>query len=169
MSGRVAETARLLLRRLTPGDAAFFHRQVNEPSWIANIGDRNVRSVEEAADYIRDKTLKTYEEHGFGMYLVERKEDGAPVGLCGLVRRDSLPGPDLGFALLETEFGKGYAREAAVAAVQHAWELGIKRLLAIVLPSNERSSALLVKIGFRSMGWIRLNDTQLRLYALDRA
>ncbi len=165
----VAETARLTLRRLSPGDAEFFHRQLNQPSWLANIGDRNVRSTIDAENYIRTRTLASYQEHGFGMYRIERKTDGVPVGLCGLVKRDTLPGPDLGFSLLEDQWGKGYAREAAGAVVAYAFgTLKLSKLLAIVLPANDRSVGLLEKLGFEREGTILSNGAPLLLYALHR-
>ena len=163
----IARTARLSLRRLTEADAAFFNHIVNQRSWLANIGDRKVRSDADAVAYIRDKTIPGYAQHGFGMYVAQRHDGGGPVGLCGLVRRDALPGPDLGFALLEDQWGRGYAREAAQAVVEHAFgALGIAELLAITLPTNARSIALLGKLGFAPRGTVRITTDELRLYAL---
>jgi len=148
----VAQTARLSLRRLTEGDAAFYCRLVNDPDWLRNIGTRNLPTPEAAAEFIRAKTLPGYEVLGFGMYLVESKADGTPLGLAGLVKRDTLPGPDIGFAFVPEARGQGYALEAARAVVEHARALGIARLLAIVSPHNTASSRLLEKLGFRQQG-----------------
>lgn len=162
----IAQTPRLVVRRFTTDDAAFVLRQLNEPSWIANIGDRGVRSIEDAAQYIHAKLLAPYDQHGFGMYLVEAKDGGDPVGMCGLVKREVLPEPDIGFSLLEREWGKGYAEEAARAMVAHAFvDIGLERLLGIVKPANERSGRLLQKLGFETTGTISIDGQELRLYA----
>lgn len=164
----VAQTPRLLLRRFTEDDAAFVLRQLNEPSWLANIGDRGVRSLEEAKRYLREKVVAPYGEHGFGMYLLEARETGVPVGMCGLVRRDALPDADIGFALLEEQQGRGYAEEVARAVVGHAFaDLGLARLLGIVKPSNQRSARLLQKLGFEPRGTVRMGQVDLLLYAAE--
>ena len=125
----VASTPRMTLRRLTEADAAFYCRLANDPDWLRNIGNRNVPTPEAAAEFIRGKTLPGYEALGFGMYLVESKADGTPLGLAGLVKRDTLPGPDIGFAFLAEYRGQGYALEAARAVVDYARTLGMTRLL----------------------------------------
>ena len=145
----IAETPRLQLRRVKLSDAEFFHRLLNEPSWLENIGDRGVRSPAEAVAYIRKQIWGPYRSSGFGMYLVQRKEDGAPIGLCGLVQRDFLEHPDLGFALLPEHVGQGYAAEAAqsvIALVESRW--GIGALSAITKGENLRSVRLLERLGF---------------------
>lgn len=160
----VARTERLVLRRLVLTDAPFFLRQLNEPSWIANIGDRKLRTLEDAERYIRTIIQAGYEKNGFGMYRVQRIGDGEPVGLCGLVKRDTLPEPDIGFSLLESQWGHGYAVEAARAVMAHARDLGIGRMLAITTPSNEASGRLLRKLGFVLRGVERIGDEDLRVY-----
>ena len=167
----ITETERLRLRHLEARDAAFFMRQVNEPSWIANIGERNIRTVEDAERYLETVTQPSYTQFGFGMYLLERKSDGTPVGLCGLVKRDTLPEADIGFALLEDQWGHGYAFEAAAAVLRHAKGLGLPRLLAITTPTNDRSGRLLFKLGFVRQGPIRLppKDELLILYSIELA
>jgi len=164
----IAQTERLTLRRFTEADAAFYCRLVNEPSWIQNIGDRNLRTPQAAAEYIRTKTLPGYESLGFGMFVVESKTDATPLGVCGLVKRDTLPEPDIGFAFLPEFWGQGYALEAAHAVVRHAKEsLGLTKLLAIVSPGNDASCRLLEKLGFTVEGRVRFSaeDKQLILYA----
>lgn len=149
----VAKTARLVVRRVTRADAPFLLRLLNEPSWIQNIGDRNIRSLEDAEGYIHNHIQAQYHEHGYGMYLLELSDTRRPIGMCGLVRRDTLPGPDLGFALAPEYAGHGYAREAAHAVVAHAGkELGIETLYAIVKPDNRRSVHLLERLGFKQQG-----------------
>ena len=113
----VAETARLRLRWLDDGDATFILRLVNEPSWIRYIGDRNVRSVEDAQRYLREGPVAMYERLGFGLNLVESKATGEPLGICGLLRRDTLEHVDLGFAFVPGAWGQGYAQESAAATL----------------------------------------------------
>jgi ribosomal-protein-alanine N-acetyltransferase len=162
-------TARLQLRALGADDAEFVHRQLNTPGWLRFIGDRGVRSIADAARYIEERVIAQYRAYGFGMYVLERGP-AEPLGLCGLVQREGLPQPDLGFALLEHCWGHGYAFEAAQAVLAHARErLAIPRVLAIVDPDNERSARLLEKLGFRREGTIRLapESTPLLLFCND--
>lgn len=163
----VAETARLRLRWLDDGDATFILRLVNEPSWIRYIGDRNVRSVEDAQRYLREGPVAMYERLGFGLNLVESKATGEPLGICGLLRRDTLEHVDLGFAFVPGAWGQGYAQESAAAVLEHGRrELGVGTIVAIVSPDNERSCRLLGKLGFRLDRRVRLapGDDELALY-----
>jgi len=145
----VLDTERLRLRTLGEDDAAFILELVNEPSWLQFIGDRGVRSVEQARDYIVKGPMAMFARHGFGLYLTELKDGSEPIGICGLIQRDSLPDVDLGFAFLPRFWGRGYAREAAAAALAHGLgALGLKRIVAITSPDNQRSIRLLERIGF---------------------
>lgn len=163
----VAETPRLRLRRLTPDDAPFYLELLNGPTWLAHIGDRGVRTLDDARAHIRANILAPYQTLGFGMYLVVRREDGAAIGLCGLVQRESLPAPDIGFAVLARHQGQGYAREAAQAVLWHAFQqLGLPRLLAITAPGNQASIRLLHALGFGFQGMVPVGERALRLYAL---
>lgn len=167
-AGQVAETPRLVLRRLTPDDAPFYLRLLNEPTWLAHIGDRQVRTLDDAQAHIQAHILAPYDAQGFGMYLVQRRSDGVPLGLCGLVQRDALPAPDIGFAVLQAHEGLGYAREAAQAVVWQAFHvLQLPRLLAITAPTNQRSTRLLHALGFAFQGMVPVGDRSLRLYALS--
>jgi RimJ/RimL family protein N-acetyltransferase len=164
----VCESPRLALRRVTLDDAAFLLKQVNEPGWLQNIGDRGVHTLDEARRYIEVRMLHAYDALGYGMYLVESKADGQPLGLCGLVKRDTLPGPDLGFSLLQEHWGRGYAVEAGRAVMQYARDrLGLQKLLAIVTPGNAPSRRVLEKLGFAVEGRIRadVGEPQLVLYS----
>ena len=166
----VLETERLNLRRLTGDDAAFILELLNDPSFIKNIADRGVRSVAAARRYILDGFVASYEKHGFGLYLVELKESGAPAGICGLVKRDTLADVDIGFAFLPRYRSKGYALESALAVKAYALDvLGLKRLVAITNPDNEGSIRVLEKIGLKYERMFRLSDDapEIRLYALD--
>lgn len=164
----IARSERLIIRRMTLDDAAFIYRLVNEPSWLENIGDRNVHSLEDAECFIRGKVLAFYESHGFGMYVVESNATGETVGVCGIVLRDSLPGPDLGFALLPEFWGQGFALEAATAVMHYAHDvLQLPPLLAITVRGNTRSFRLLEKLGFEYQHLVRLtpDGEELKLYA----
>ena len=145
----VLETPRLRLRRLDHADAPFILRLVNEPSWRQNIGDKGVRTLEDAVRYLTEGPLAMYARHGFGLYAVTRRGDDAPIGLCGLIRRDTLPDADIGYAFLPEFWGQGYAREAAVATLDHARrDFALPRLLAITAPHNAASIRLLEQLGF---------------------
>ncbi|MGI8733637.1 MAG: GNAT family N-acetyltransferase [Pyrinomonadaceae bacterium] len=144
----VLETERLALREITTDDAPFLLQLLNEPSFISNIGDRNVRNNEDACRYALNGPVASYAQHGFGLYLVELKEPLTAIGICGLVKRESLPDADIGFAFLPTFWRKGYAVESALAVKHYAFNvLGLPRILAIVNPQNAGSIRVLEKIG----------------------
>jgi RimJ/RimL family protein N-acetyltransferase len=167
MPMRVLETDRLVLRHLTLDDAQFMFRLVNEPSWLRFIGDRGVRSVDDAREYLRNGALASYAQHGFGLYMTELKDTLQPIGICGLVKRDTLPDVDVGFALLPESAGNGYAQEAAAGAMAHARQIGLKRVVAITKPDNHGSIRVLENIGLRFERLIRpvADGDELALYA----
>jgi RimJ/RimL family protein N-acetyltransferase len=143
------ETDRLVIRHFTTGDAEFILRLVNEPSFIANIGDRGIRSLEHATNYLLDGPMASYHHHGFGPYHVAHRDTLAPVGICGLLKRVQFEDVDLGYALLPEYWSQGLAFEAASAVIAYAYtSLGIKRILGLVQPDNQRSIGLLEKLGF---------------------
>jgi RimJ/RimL family protein N-acetyltransferase len=144
------ETARLALTELSDADAEFIRGLLNEPSFLRYIGDRGVRTVEDAIRYIHDGPVAMYAKYGYGLLRVSRKDDGAPIGICGVLRRDGLPEPDLGFSLLPAHWSRGYAFEAADAVIRDSRaRLGLGRILAITSPDNDPSIRLLGKLGFR--------------------
>lgn len=166
----VLETERLILRRLTAEDAGFILELLNEPSFLRFIGDRGVRNLEDARRYIAERLVGSYERNGFGLYLVELKETGAAVGMCGLVKRDALTDADVGFAFLPAYWSKGYAFESASAVMTYAREvLGMRRVLAITNSDNEASERLLVKLGLRFDRMIRLSgeSKEIKLFTSD--
>lgn len=153
----VLETDRLVLREVVEADAPFVLELLNSAGFIDNIGDRGVRTIDEAAAYIRERMLASYAEHGFGMWVTEQKAGGAPVGLAGLVKREGLDVPDVGYAFIAKAWGQGYAQEAAAAIVAHARAaLGLTALAAITSPENYASMAVLRKVGFSFRGMIAL-------------
>lgn len=167
MNATIVETQRLRLRDFTPDDAAFAHALVNDPDWIRYIGDRDVRSLEDARRYLENGPMKQYATHGFGLWLVERRDDGVPVGMCGLVKRDKLADVDLGFAFLPAYRSRGFAFEASEGVLRHARAaLGFQRIVAITSPGNEPSGRLLEKLGFvyeTTLDW--LPNDPVKLYA----
>ena len=145
----VLETDRLMIRRLTVDDAAFILRLLNEPSFIRHIGDRNVRSLADAKQYILAGPIASYDRHGYGGDLVELKDTHLPIGICGLIRRDTIDDVVLRFAFVPESWSKGYAFEAASAMITCAHEKhGLKRIVAITSQENVASINLLVKLGF---------------------
>ncbi len=156
---RILETKRLTLRYFRPDDAEFIVRLLNEPAFVEYIGDKGVRTVEEANEYLRNGPMDSYERYGYGLNRVELNETGEPIGMCGLVRRDNLDDADIGYAFLEQYWSKGYARESAEAVLEHARnKLGLDRIVAIVTPENHSSIKLLQKIGLNFERMIRLSD-----------
>jgi RimJ/RimL family protein N-acetyltransferase len=155
----VLETERLVLRRLSTDDAEFVLELLNEPSFLRYIGDRGVRNLEDARQYVLNRLVTSYERNGFGLYLVELRESRIPIGISGLVKRDTLPDADIGFAFLEAYWSKGYAVESAAAVMNYAREvLGLTRILAITSLYNEASARLLGKIGLRFERLINLSE-----------
>ena len=155
----VLKTERLILRKLTIDDSEFVLELLNEPSFLRHIGDRGVRTLEDARQYILNRLVTSYERNGFGLYLVELKESRVPIGISGLVKRDTLPDADIGFAFLPAYWSKGYALESAAAVMNYARDvLGLNRILAITSPDNEASAKLLGKIGLRFERMIKLSD-----------
>jgi ribosomal-protein-alanine N-acetyltransferase len=167
----VATTRRLTLRELTTADAPFIWELVGDPDFIRFIGDRGVRSVDDAGQYLERGPFDMYARHGFGLWGVELKATGTPIGMCGLLKRDWLDDVDIGYALLPAFRGQGYAFEAARAVLTHAMDtLGLPRVAAIVSPGNEKSEALLGRLGMTPRRMVRAPDTakDLQLYAIGR-
>lgn len=166
----ILETERLTLRKLCPDDADFILELLNQPSFVKNIGDKGVRTQAGAVQYILDGPMASYERFGFGLYRVELKATGIPIGICGLLKRDTLPDVDIGFAFLPEYWSRGYAVESASAMMEHGRSaLGIGRIVAITAPDNQGSIRVLEKIGFNFEGLIRLSEreSEVRLFATD--
>lgn len=168
----VLRTARLRLRHIELSDAAFLLALLNEPAFIQNIGDRQVRNLDQAATYLQQNMQESYRNNGFGLWVMERLDDQQAIGLCGLVKRDYLTDPDVGYALLAAFNGEGYTSEAALAVVNYAnQQLGIKRLCGIVSTHNLASKRILTKIGMQACGQKEKPGTQewVDFYQLDLA
>jgi RimJ/RimL family protein N-acetyltransferase len=163
----ILATERLRLRHLHAGDADFMLNLLNEPAYHRFIGDKGVRTLDEARGFIRDKIAVSYANNGFGLYLVELKASATPLGICGLVKRDGLDDVDIGFAFREQFWGRGYAFEAASATLDYARDsVGLRRIVAITALDNQSSIALLEKLGLKFDRIIRIpgNERDSRLF-----
>ncbi len=165
----ILETERLRLRTLALDDAPFYLEVVNDPAFIEYIGDRGIRTLDAARTAIAEGPMAMQAALGHSLCLVELKQDGGPIGMCGLIKRETLPEVDIGYAFLPQFGGKGYATEAAAAVLAYAPSLGIRRVLAITSPGNAGSNAVLKKIGMRFKELVRLTpeDTGTLLYSYD--
>ncbi|MCY9822773.1 GNAT family N-acetyltransferase [Aeromonas media] len=161
---------RLILRELNTDDAPFILELLNDPDFHRYIGDRGIRTLDDAENYIQQGPAVSYAQHGHGLYLVMRREDEAKLGICGLIKRDTLPCEDIGYAFLPAWRGQGYGIEAAQAAIKDGRErLCIERVIAIVTPGNERSVALLGKLGLVRSRLVRLSEDADECLLLEQA
>lgn len=146
----VVETERLFLRQFSIADAPFVLRLLNEPSFLRYIGDKKVRNLKDAEQYLLNGPMASYEQNGFGLYLVELRESRTPIGMCGLLKRKELADVDIGFAFLPEFWKQGFAFEAAKAVMDYSQQqLKLKRVVAITNPDNESSIKLLERMGFK--------------------
>jgi [ribosomal protein S5]-alanine N-acetyltransferase len=158
------QTQNLIIRKLAVDDAPFIFELVNMPSWLQYIGDRGVKTLHDAEQYITNGPMASYEKFGFGLYLVALKDTQEPVGMCGLLKRDTLDNPDIGFAFLRKFTGKGYAFEAATEVLTYGKSvLGLTRILAITTKDNASSIKLLGRLGFEFEKHIMINAEELNL------
>lgn len=164
---RVLQTVRLTVRHFNRADAPFILELLNEPSWVQYIGDKAIKTLGDAERYIENGPVTMYSRLGFGLYLVELTGSGESLGMCGLIKRDSLQDVDLGFAFLSRFWGRGFAYESAAAVMSHAkTRVGLDRLVAITLPTNEAASKLLLKLGFTFERMITAKTEDLMLYSI---
>lgn len=166
----ILETERLVLRHLSNDDAEFMLELLNDPAFIQYIGDRKIRTLDGAKVYITKGPVASYAEHGFGLYLVELKETGESIGICGLIKRETLDDVDIGYAFLPRFWLKGYAVESALAVKNEARDkVGLKRLVAITDPENTGSIRVLEKIGMKFEKMVKLaeDDIELKLFFVE--
>lgn len=164
----VCETNRLHIRHFSKEDAEFIIRLLNEPSFIANIEDKKVRTKDDAIKYLNDGPIATYQKFGFGLYLVELKETGEPIGMCGLLKRENLEDADLGYSFLKQHWSMGYAKESASAVLKSAnHDYGLNRVIAVTKVDNLRSSGLLEKLGFSFEGMIEMYGVNNKLFSIN--
>ena len=167
---KILETERLILRHLSNDDAEFMLELLNDPSFIQNIGDRKIRTVDGAKGYINNGPVASYAKNGFGLWLVELKETGESIGICGLIKRDTLDDVDIGYAFLPKFWSKGYAVESALAVKTYAHDVvGLKRMVAIISPDNWGSIRVVEKIGMTFEKMVRLSqdDIELKLFSVE--
>jgi len=167
---KILETERLFLRQFSAADAEFILELLNEPSFIQNIGDRGVRTLADASSYILNGPVASYAKNGFGLCLVVLKETSESIGMCGLIKRDTLEDVDIGYAFLPKFWARGYAVESARAVKEYAKNvIGLKRIVAITDPLNEDSIRVLEKIGLQFEKMVRLSedDIELKLFSID--
>jgi len=167
---RVIETERLSLRQFFLADAAFIRELLNEPSFIQNIGDRGVRTLSDAEKYLETGPIASYARNGFGLYLVLLKESNEPIGMAGLIKRDTLEDVDVGYAFLPRYWSKGYAIESVLALMEYAKNIvRLQRVVAIVDPANQGSIRVLEKAGFQFEKMVRLSDDdiELKLFGIE--
>jgi RimJ/RimL family protein N-acetyltransferase len=165
---KILETERLTLRKLSNDDDAFIVDLLNQPSFLRYIGDKKVRTAADAQQYIQNGPAASYARFGFGLYRVELKESGTPIGICGLIKRESLQDVDLGFAFLPAYWSKGYAAEAAEAVLRYGRSvLGLSRIVAITSLDNQDSMKLLGRIGFKEESILKLSEgeSEVRLFS----
>jgi len=167
---KILETERLILREFDLDDAAFIVELLNTPGWIKFIGNKNVNSPEEAKAYLQNGPMKSYELNGFGLSMVELKYVGVPIGMCGLIKRDTLDDIDIGFAILPEFAGTGYGHEIASATLDYAKsELGLKRVIGITGRENKISIRLLEKIGleYERMTSLPKDKNEILLFGIN--
>jgi RimJ/RimL family protein N-acetyltransferase len=161
----VCETERLSIRQFNTNDTVFIIRLLNEESFIRNIADKQVRTNTDAINYLNNGPISSYEVYGFGLNLVLLKDTGTPIGMCGLLKREELDHPDIGYALLPEFCGKGYANEAASSILKEEMAThNLNTVLAVTLPNNLSSNILLKNLGFSLKGTVELYDTQNNFY-----
>ena len=168
----ILETERLYIRHITLDDAPFILELLNDPSFIQNIGDRNVRTIADAESYITKGPVSSYEKNGFGLDMVTLKETGESIGMCGLINRDTLEDIDIGYAFLPKFWKKGYAVESARAVLEYGFRVQkLKRIVGITLEANKGSVRVLEKIGLNFEKIIKLegDDEELMLFATEKS
>jgi len=165
----VAETKRLRIKKFTKSDAAFFLELANSPNWIKYIGDRNLKTVQDAEEYLKNGAIKSYNTFGFGFYKLELKsKTNKPIGTCGLVKREELDDVDVGFAMLPEYEGMGFGFESSIEILNIAKrQFNLKRIVAITLPTNKSSIRLLEKLGLSFEKKVKPfeDDVELLLFA----
>ena len=166
----IPETERLTITEMLEADAAFMLELLNSPAWLKYIGDRGVRTLEDAERYILTRIMPSYRQNNFGFYLVKLKDDNASIGICGLVKRDGLDHVDIGFAFLPDYEGRGYGYESASAVMQYAkTTLKLDTIVAITTKDNLPSINLLKKLGLNFKQLVRLPGDEEELMLFERA
>jgi [ribosomal protein S5]-alanine N-acetyltransferase len=165
----ILNTNRLILREADPSDSQFFYELLNSPKWLKYIGDRGIKTLMNAEDYINDKLINSYKTNGFGLYVYELLESNKPIGICGFIKRDYLDSEDIGFALLPEYERKGYTYEISIAVLDYGEKnLSINKVYAITSKDNLASQELLKKLGFNFKSYVNEPDTDEELLIYSR-
>lgn len=160
---------RLTLKPTNIEDAPFLVDLLNSPKWLKYIGDRNIKTIAQAENHIKEKILTQFDRLGYGNYTVIRKSDGVRMGSCGLYDRPGLEGIDIGFAFLPEYEGQGYGFESAKTVLDYVVaNFSIDEICAITSLQNKRSQVLLEKIGLKYVKNVKLpgNDEELMYYII---
>lgn len=169
MATIILNTQHLTLREAESSDNQFFYELLNSPKWLKYIGDRGIKTLNDAEKYIHDKLINSYKINGFGLYVYELKESHKPVGICGFIKRDYLDSEDIGFALLPEYERKGYTYEISIAVLDYGEKnLSINKVYAITSKDNLASQELLIKLGFNFKSYINEPDTNEELLLYSR-
>lgn len=164
---KILETQRLILRQFTLDDAPFILELLNTPTWLQFIGDRGIHNIVDAENYLRNGSMKSYVEFGFGFYAVIEKATGNTIGMCGLIKRDNLPDIDIGFAFLPHLISKGLGYEIASATLDYALNtLKLGKIIAIVNPDNEKSIGLIKKLGMVYESIIPFGEKEVMVFGI---
>jgi [ribosomal protein S5]-alanine N-acetyltransferase len=164
LSKIILDTKRLILREAEISDSKFFFDLLNTEKWLKYIGDRGIKTLDDAEKYINDKLIKSYRTNGFGLYVYELKKSNIPIGICGFIKRDYLDSVDIGFALLPEYERKGYTFEISHSIMKHGREtLGLNKVVAITTKDNLASQELLKKLGFNFKSYINEPETNEKL------
>ncbi len=151
---------------MTVADAPFILELLNDPDWLRYIGDKGVRTLDDARHYIESGPRAMYARFGFGLFVTELKGSGTPAGICGLIKRDNLEDVDIGFAFLPAFRGRGFAYEAAAAALEYGKrECGLQKIVAITSLDNDASGRLLERLGLRFERTIQFSGEELKLFS----
>ncbi|CAV26369.1 GNAT family N-acetyltransferase [Vibrio atlanticus] len=146
---QAVETARLRLRMITPQDAAFIQRLYSSEDFLRYVGDKEITDAGKAVEYIENNILKMHQEKDVCLLVVEIKDSSTPIGVCGLIKRDTLESHDIGYGFVPEVYGQGFGLEAAQVIIEQAkHNADIDHLVAITTSDNIRSIALLTKLGF---------------------
>ncbi|GLX80004.1 alanine acetyltransferase [Thalassotalea insulae] len=162
------DTPQLIMRLLNESDAPMILELLNEPAFITHIGDKGVRDLNGALNYINSGPLKMQKELGFSLYCCQLKSNNEAIGISGLIKRDGVEYPEVGFGFLARYCGQGFGYQSSKAVMEHAkQQLGITRLQAICNPDNTASIALLTKLAFQYTGNIVLPGQTKRVKLFD--
>lgn len=148
----IASTSSIYLRKLCLEDAEFIWDLTNQKAWLENIGDRNIHSIKDAQRFLNKGPMQAYKTHNYGLYIIVKQGSHEPIGVCGLVQRSYLNAPDLGFAISEKYYRKGYAFAASSLVLSNAFQVSQSSFIyAATKQGNTASQLLLTKLGFEKL------------------